>query len=57
MANPVSAVKASLYVEDLRNKLWRPRLAHLRSGNAMWMTPLVSHCFEQLSVFFFENGY
>ena len=57
MGNQVSAVKASLYVEDLRNKLWHPRLAHLRSGNAMWMTPLVSHCFEQLSVFFFENGY
>ena len=57
MGNQVSAVKASLYVEDLRNKLWHPRLAHLRSGNAMWMTPLVSHCFEQLFVFFFENGY
>ena len=41
----------------LRNRLWHPRLVRLRSGNAMWMTPLVSHCFEQLIVFFFEKGY
>ena len=58
MGSPVSGVKANQSTwRILRNKLWHPRLVRRRSGNVVWMTPLVSHCFEQLFVFFCEKGY
>ena len=55
MGSPVSAVKANIYVEDLRKKLWYPRLARLRSANALWMTSLVSPRLERFSFSFPEK--